>query len=86
MHKVSTFLRSESRRIDETAPAASSALVSSKSSPPSASKRSSPASPRVGGEGEAFCTEGLQIEIGRTFRGSSTAFLEEPLTLAAEDE
>ena len=84
--KVSTFLRLESRRIDETAPTASSALVSSESSPPSALKPSSPASPCVGGEGQAFCAEGLQTEIRRTFRESSEAFLEEPLTPAAEDE
>ena len=72
--------------MDETTPAASSALVSNESSPLLASKRSSPTSPRVGGEGEAFCAEGLQTEIGRTFRGSSAAFHEEPLTPAAEDE
>ena len=96
MHRVSTFLISESRRIDETTLAASSALVSSESSPASTSKRSTPASPPVGeergggggggGGGEAFCVEGLQTEIGRTFRGSSEAFLREPLAPAVEDE
>ena len=79
MHRASTFLRSESRRIDETALAESSTLVNSESSPPLAPKRSSPASSHIGGEGVAFCTEGLHIEIGRTFKGGSTTLLEEPL-------
>ena len=79
-HRASTFLRSESRRIDETASAASSALVSSESSPPTP-KRSLPVSPRIGGEGVVFCAEGLQIKIGRTFKGGSVALLEEPSLL-----
>ena len=74
-HKPFTFLRSESRRIDETASAASSALVNSESSPPSAIKRSSPTSPCIRGEGVAFWAEGLQTEIGRTFKGGSAALL-----------
>ena len=33
-----------------------------------------------------FCAGGLQIEIGRTFKGVSTALLKEPLAPTAEDE
>ena len=34
----------------------------------------------------AFYIEGLQIEIGRNFKGGSAALLKEPLAPSAEDE
>ena len=85
-HRASTFLRSESQRIDETVAAASSVLVNSESSPPSSPKRSSPASSPIGGEGVVFYAEGLQIKIGRTFKGGPAALLEEPLAPKEEYE
>ena len=67
-------------------PAASSVLVSGKSSPPLTPKWPLHLSPRIVEEGMAFCAGGLQIKIGRTFKGGSTTLLEEPLDPTAEDE
>ena len=72
--------------MDETTPTASFALVSSKSSPPSAPKRSLPTSPDVGEGGRALYAEGLQTRMGRTFNGGSIALPEESLAPVVEDE
>ena len=72
--------------MDETAPAASSALESKESPSPSASKRFLPNSSALEGGGSALYVGGLQTVIGITSNGGSTAFPEESLAFAAEPE
>ena len=56
---ASALLRSESRRMEDTAPTASSVLVSSEASSSSVPKQSLPLSSGVVGGSLAFCAKGL---------------------------
>ena len=77
---------SDSRRIDETAPAASSALKSKESPSPSASGRFPLCSSALD-EGSSVLYAGeLQTVIGMTSNGGSAALPEESLAFAAEPE
>ena len=84
--RASDLLRSESLRIYEIAPAASSALESKESLSLSASRRSLPKSSSNEGGGSALYARGLQTEIGITSNGGSAALPEESLAFAAEAE
>ena len=86
MGRTPNLLRSESLRMDETAPATSLALKRKESSSPSASKRFLPNSSALQGGGSTLYAEGLQTVIGITSNGGSTALPEEPLAFAAEPE
>ena len=84
--RASIFLRSESLRMDETAPAASSAFDSSESSSPSAPKRSLLTSSGIEGGSSVLSSRGFQTEIGITSNGDSVALPEGPLVTAAGEE
>ena len=80
------ILRSESLRMDETAPAESSALKSKELPSPSASGRFLLNSSALEEEGSALYAGGLQTVIGMTSNGGSAALLEESLAFATEPE
>ena len=80
------LLRSESLRMDEITPAASSALESKESPYPQASGRFLPKSSTIEGGGSAFYVGGLQTKRGVTSNGSSVALPEESLVYAVEAE
>ena len=84
--RASDLLRIESLRMDEIAPAGSSALESKESSSPPASRRSLPKSSAIEGGGSTLYVGGLQTEIGITSNGGSAALPEESLAFAAEAE
>ena len=84
--RASDLLRSESLRMNESVPTASSALESKESSSPSASRHSLPKSLGIEGGCSALYVEGLQTEIGITSNGGSAALLEESLAFTTKTE
>ena len=72
--------------MDETAPAASSALKRKESPSPSALKRFLPNASAFEGGGWALYVGGLQTVIGINSNGGSAALPEESLTFAVEPE
>ena len=77
------LLRSDSLRMDETTPAASSTLKSKESPSPSASGLFPLNSSALDEGGAALYAGGLQTVMGMTFNGGSVAFPEESLAFVA---
>ena len=80
------LLRSESLRMDETAPAASSALRSKESPSPSASEPFLFNSSALEEGGSTLYAGGFQTVIGMTCNGCSAALPEESLAFTAKPE
>ena len=80
------LLRSESLRMDQTAPAASSALKSKESSSPSVSEPFLFNSSALEEGGLTLCAGGFQTVIGMTSNGCLATLPEESFAFAAEPE
>ena len=82
----STFLRSESRRIDDKALAASFAFESNESSSLSCPRCFLPSTLDASEGSSTLCAKGLQTDIGKISRGGSAVLLGGLLVTAARGE